>query len=123
MVDPEIHRLLLINYIESKAVFRRAHRRTCDKYLISLNNEIDRAAEVDSATFWKIIKMPRAKKGNSIGNEMKFNDVIYRDSTSITREWGLYFKELYTPSDNTNYDSDFYDFLTKHMNDINATVF
>ena len=60
---------------------------------------------------------------SAVGNEMKFHDINYRDSKSITREWGLYFKELYTPSNNPNYDSAFYDFLTKHMNDVNTTVF
>ena len=52
-------------YKDAKALFRKTHRRACDQFLISLNSEIDKASEVDSSTFWKIVKMRSNKRTNA----------------------------------------------------------
>ena len=40
-------------YKSAKTLFRAHHRRCAEKYLTELNMEIDNAAEIDSAVFWK----------------------------------------------------------------------
>ena len=110
------------NYKSAKCAFRRCHRRATDNYLIKLNVEIDKASELDSSTFWKIIKM-RNSKGKQPGCEMKFNDISLRDSKSITREWGNYFETLYTPSINTNYDANFFNSVSSNMKTLIQSLF
>ena len=96
------------DYKMAKRTFRRCHRSAVNKYFVTLNCEIDDASEVDSATFWKIIKMKNSK-GKQPGCEMKFNNESLRDSRSIAHAWGNYFEKLYSPSFNQDYDANFYE--------------
>ena len=90
----------------AKCTFRRCHRLAVNNYLVTLNRVIDDASELDSASFWKIIKM-KNNKGKQTGCEMKFNNESLRVSKSIAHAWGNYFENLYSPSFNQNYDSFF----------------
>ena len=43
------------SYKQAKRVFRQYHRKCAENYLKSLNEEIDRAAEINCDYFWKFI--------------------------------------------------------------------
>ena len=58
-----------IAYKAAKNTFRNCHRQATENYLILLNAEIDRSAELDSTTFWKLFKMRKNKTCVSAGNE------------------------------------------------------
>ena len=66
-------------YKEAKNIFRNYHRQATENYLIPLNQEIDESAELDSSTFWKLLKLRKTKSCTTAGNEIKFNDTIVRD--------------------------------------------
>ena len=57
-------------YKAAKNTFRNCNRQATENYLISLNEEIDRSAELDSATFWKLLKM---RKNKTTVNDVNFN--------------------------------------------------
>ena len=110
------------NYNMAKRTFRRCHRSAVNTYLVTLNREIDDASELDSATFWKIIKM-KNNKGKQPGCEIKFNNESLRDSKSISHAWGNYFENLYLPSSNPNYDANFYDIVSNDMKTLIQRLF
>ena len=68
-------------YKEAKRLFRRKHRFYAEQYLSSLNEELDRAVDVDPETFWKFIN---------------FNGSAYRCPKEIVQQWGYFFKDIYT---------------------------
>ena len=78
--------------------FRKLHRVKVEQFLDGLNAEIDQAAEIDSAYFWKLVNQRKRSSNSSPGCEIKFNGVTYRDSKAKAEQWGSYFKEIYTPS-------------------------
>ena len=90
--------------------------------MISLNQEIDESAELDSSTFWNLLKLRKTKSCTTTGNEIKFNDTIVRDPIEIVSQWGLYFKKLYSPSDTRNYDNVFKDKISEHIKCSNKKI-
>ena len=110
-------------YKHAKNKFRNCHRQAAENYLVTLNQEIDESAEVDSSTFWKLLKLRKPKSCTSAGNEIKFDDTIIRDPVEIVSHWGSYFKKLYTPSDNIDYDNVFKDNVSEHIKRLNNKLF
>ena len=90
-------------YKIAKSKFRKLHRYHAQLYLNKLDEEIDRTAEIDQTQFWKLINKRRKSKSQT-GAEIKFNGVVYRDQSCITNQWQKYFQNLYTPSNNCNYN-------------------
>ena len=78
-------------YKQSKRIFRQYHRKCAENHLKSLNVEIDRAAEVNSEYFWKLVNRRKNSNTNNIGCELKFQNRVCRDSEEICNEWGNYF--------------------------------
>ncbi|MCG8048280.1 MAG: reverse transcriptase family protein, partial [Candidatus Thiodiazotropha endolucinida] len=95
------------NYKRSKAIFRSYHRKCAQNYLYELNNEIDKAAEIDSAYFWKKINYRRKLSISHAGNEIEFNGRIRRDPEDIANGWGEYFQQLYSDTERQHFDSSF----------------
>ena len=112
-----------VAYKFAKNIFRNSHRQAAENYLITLNQEIDDSAELDSSTFWKLLKLRKPKSCTSAGNEMKFNNTITRDPVEIVSHWGSYFKELYTPSENINYDNVFKENVSEYIQSLNNKLF
>ena len=108
---------------DAKNIFRKCHRQSVENYLVTLNQEIDESAELDSSTFWKLLKLRKPKSCTSAGNEMKFNNTITRDPVEIVSHWGSYFKELYTPSENINYDNVFKENVSEYIRSLNNKLF
>ena len=59
------------------------------KIQIELNIEIDQAAELDSALFWKKVNSRRNIFCTNAGSEIKFGDSVCRDPESIVSGWGI----------------------------------
>ena len=91
-------------YKEAKRIFRQYHRKCAENYLKNLNDEIDRAAEVKSEYFWKLVNK-RKSKANIMDSEIKFGTNTCRDPDQICNQWSLYFGSLYKAADEDNHDS------------------
>ena len=74
-------------YKDAKRSFRSLHRKCAEKYLTELNTEIDNAAELDSAFFWKKINGRRKYLTANAGSEIEFNGRICRDPAQIATGW------------------------------------
>ena len=96
------------NYKENKRIFRHKMRLAANEYEINEYERIDKLAEVDQKGFWKIMNSKRSKKQNlNSTNEMKFNDVMEKDPDKILNGWCEYFRNLYSFSNDNNFDDDF----------------
>ena len=102
-------------YKETKRIFRQYHRHCSENYLKSLNEEIDNAAGLDSRYFWKLVNTRRKNSTSNVGAELRFNGKIFRDSQNICDQWGHYFSELYSHSENENFDTTNYDYVTERV--------
>ena len=74
-------------------------------FCTELNIDIDQAAEVDSALFWKRINSRRKFSSVEAGCEMKFCTTNCRDLEQIASGWGNYFRDLYADTEGPHYDS------------------
>lgn len=106
------------SYKNAKRVFRRVHRHTVENHLRQLHDEIDKLAEVDSGMFWREVNRRRKKTASQAGSEIKFNGRVIRDPQNIANEWGKYFRELYTPSQNVAFDSSFKSSICNELENI-----
>ena len=91
-------------YKHAKCEFRKLHRKAVAMYLKELDEQINAAAEIDSKQFWRLIKSKRSKSTTSMSAEIKFDGVTYRDPQEINKQWGNYFKNLYTPDEDESFD-------------------
>ncbi|WAR26033.1 hypothetical protein MAR_011737 [Mya arenaria] len=75
----------------------RLHRNSVNQYLIKLDQELDRKAEVNSEDFWSLVKRRRSSKKNLVGAGLNFDGTVFRDPSVITGKWAEYIQDLYTP--------------------------
>ena len=94
-------------YKTAKTLFRAHHRRCAENYLTELNMEIDKAAEIDSAVFWKKVNNRRKMSHTSAGSALNFNGNVCRDPSEIVDGWGQYFSNLYSDTHRDHYDVEF----------------
>ena len=94
-------------YKNSKREFRRCHRKYANKYLQNQIDQIDKAAEVDSSLFWRMINARQKKSNSAPGLKLIFNDRHCNTSTEINNEWAKYFAKLYTPTQAAHFDDAF----------------
>ena len=59
-------------YKLTKGLFRAYHRKCAEKFLTELDSDIDQAAEVGSAVFWKKVNNRRNFSCTNAGSEIKF---------------------------------------------------
>ena len=104
-------------YKSAKYLFRVHHRRCADT---ELNIDIDQAAEVDSALFWKKINSRRKFSSVEAGCEMKFGTTNCRDLEQIASGWGNYFRDLYADTEGPHYDSNLKQELESRVRHIKA---
>ena len=91
-------------YKRAKSLFRSQHRKCAENYLSSLNAEIDKIAEIDSAYFWKKINGRRKMSLACTGSEIEFKGHICRDPEEITLGWGEYFRDMYSDTERMHFD-------------------
>ena len=94
-------------YKHAKRQFRYQHRKCAENYLNELNKDIDDAAELDSAFFWKKINRKRKGSTSSAGAEVEFKGQVCRDPQQIATGWGEYFETLYADTERSHYDTEF----------------
>ncbi|XP_053395834.1 uncharacterized protein LOC128555985 [Mercenaria mercenaria] len=100
---PKTGNVLFSEYKQAKKKFRKVHRLNVQKFLEMQNDELDKSAEIDHDLFWRIVNSKRKGKGTKAGCEIQFNNIVYRDPVDITKQWKLYFEDLYQPTDNPNF--------------------
>ncbi|MES9879927.1 MAG: reverse transcriptase domain-containing protein, partial [Sedimenticola sp.] len=89
------------NYKEAKRRFRSYHRKCIEGYISQLDADIDTAAEMNSAQFWKLYNTRRKSSCNAAGSEINFNGQVLRDPEQIANGWGTFFAELYSVAEET----------------------
>ena len=102
---------LNVSYRQHKAAkcdFRRLHRKVVFEYLKSLNDDIDRSAEIHSCSFWKLVNARRKGNRSNIGAEIKFDNEVIRDRDQLTDNWCNHFKRVYMPSTDSKFDQSWY---------------
>ena len=108
------------SYAEYKAMkrdFRRIHRNQIELFLTSLDADIERKAGDNSKLFWKMVNS-RRNKTSAAGPGIRFGETIYRDQKEITEQWSRYFQDLYSPSDNPRYNSQWKATVEAHVNSV-----
>ena len=65
-----------MSYKQAKRKFRQLHRKCAANYLQKLNDDIDRAAELNSTDFWKLINSRKNKCNSSAGVELEFGGTV-----------------------------------------------
>ena len=95
------------DYKNAKRLFRAQHPKCAEAFLTELNLEIDQAAELDSAVFWKKVNSRRKLSHINAGAEIKFGSNVCRDPKEIAKGWGHYFRDLYSDTERSHYDARF----------------
>ena len=106
-------------YKAAKRDFRRKHRQCSKNFMKSQMDEIDKLAEIDSQLFWRHVNSRRKNTLTRPGSDMIFEGESVCGSREITEGWANYFKILYTPSEHSEFDSDFRDTVVNHNHDSN----
>ena len=110
-------------YKDAKRVFRQYHRVCSENYIKSLNEEIDKAAGLDSRYFWNLVNKRRTKSSGNIGAEVRFNGRVYRDSQQICDQWKQYFHQLHSSTESDNFDNVHYDNVTARVDELKRQSF
>ena len=110
-------------YKNVKCQFRSQHRKCAEKYLNDLNKDIDEAAELDCAFFWKKVNKKRKGSTSSAGSEVEFSKGhVCRDPQQIAKGWGEYFQRLYADTERDHYDEEFKTQVDLQVDDIMAEL-
>ena len=106
-------------YKDAKRIFRQYHRRCAQNHLKTLNDEIDKAAGLDSRYFWKLVNARRNKSSSNVGAEIKFHGQIFRDSQELCNQWRHYLSELYSSDgDAEKFDSAHFQYVTERVREL-----
>ena len=62
-------------------------------------------SELDQTMFWKVVKSKKKDRNKKVC-EIKFNDVKVTSTDDILRGWCEYFSDLYSVSENKDFDSE-----------------
>jgi hypothetical protein len=52
-----------------------------------------------------MVNLRRKNINSSAGAGIKFNGDVYRDQQELTEQWAINFQDLYTPTENPEYDN------------------
>ena len=105
------------DYVEYKAVkkeFQSEVNKAKKLYELRQIEEINTSNEIDQAYFWKIVS--KKKKTQSRIHPIKLkNGTLLTDPVDIRNAWKDYFKKLFAPSENKNFDNDFKTFVEEQI--------
>lgn len=102
----------------AKHEFRSWHRYYMIKFMNEQDAVIDQTAKLDNNLFWKMIYTCRKTSSSSAGSEIRFDGV-----SSITGQWQNYFSDLYSPRNDTEFDTNWKSHVKRTINHINDTCF
>ena len=83
-------------YRAAKTLFRTHHCKCAENYLMELNIEIDKAAEIDSAVFWKKVNNRQKASHSSAGSEINLSGNVCHDPSETVHGWGQYLSKLFS---------------------------
>lgn len=106
-------------YKAAKRNFRRKHRQCSENFMKSQIDEIDKMAEIDSQLFWRHVNSRRKNTLTRPGSDMIFEGERVCGSREITDGWANYFKALYTPSEHSEFESEFRDTFVNYNHESN----
>lgn len=69
-----------------------------------------------------MVNARRKASANRSGSEIIFNGKHFNTSAEITTEWGKYFKDLYSPTNNDYFDNSFDTLVSSEMNQIDRVL-
>ncbi|XP_060067316.1 uncharacterized protein LOC132547560 [Ylistrum balloti] len=95
-------------YKDAKRKFRRKRRQLSENHLITLNSDIEEAADINQKSFWSLVRS-RAGGGSrgSAGAEVMFGNQTVRDPAALALHWGEYFSGIYSHYTDRLFDNDF----------------
>ena len=94
-------------YKSAKRAFRRHLRIKYSDYEREENERIDQLAEMDQKGFWKVVNARKAWARVAQGSEIKFDSQTLKDPDSTVDGWKNYFAQLYSQSENADFDKTF----------------
>jgi hypothetical protein len=95
-------------YKDAKRQFRCEHRKAANRYIDDLQREVDRCAEVDHRSFYKLVNTKRKKSTARAGCEIQFGNETCRDPLDIADKWGDHFQSLYSHKTLPDFNEDHY---------------
>ena len=109
-------------YKNAKCQFRSQHRKCAENYLNDLNKDINEAAELDSAFFWKKINMKLKGSTSSAVSEVEFlkgHVCRYPQQIAAGGGWGGggYFQNLHADTERNRYDAEFKNQIDSQVDD------
>ena len=69
-------------------------------------DELNKSASCDMRLFWRLIRKRQNKRSDVI-NEIPCNDKTIRDPTEIAHAFHMYYKDVFTPKVDEQFDKDF----------------
>lgn len=91
-------------YKSLKSEFRKCHRRHVEGYLASLDTKLEKEAGSNHVQFWRDFNARRKAKNLDSSAGIIFNGITHRGRDSLTDQWALYFKNLYSYSNSETFD-------------------
>ena len=107
--------VLFINYKNSKKLFAKTLRRLSRSYEEEKVDKVIKSAEIDSTSFWKILKRETSGPNVKVQSIKNANDVTVHDIDDILNVWQSYFSDLCTPKHCPDYDSRHFESVTENV--------
>jgi len=95
---------LFLEYKECKTKFRKAQKKAVLIYEQTNLDEITKSEEMNSRYFWYLVNKTKGKGSNKCPIKLSTGEVI-TDEGDIREVWGQYFKNLYSTSEDENFDA------------------
>ena len=74
-------------------------------------------ATTDTVNFWKSLKSRKTSRKAVAGAGIVFNGEVCRGREELVEQWGLYFKDLYVPSESPDFDSEWKQVVESTVNE------
>ena len=75
-----------------------------------------------SLHFWRLVNARRKNWNTNPSKELIFHGDTLNSTSDINREWGYYFRDLYTPRQNAHFDTHFFDLVTQEVTHIKSNL-
>ena len=103
-------------YKKTKRDFRREQRRHEEEYELRSMKEIESAGDLNTSYFWHLVNKARKTQGKRV-TPLKMDDGSFlMDHKDIRQAWAMYYKDLFTVSENPMYDDAFRDSIKRELN-------
>ena len=101
-----LYRELYAKYKRAKDLFRSAQRKASEEYINNSIKEMENAAGCNLRMFWQLVKKKKSKPNDSC-IEIIINDQILASPYLVLGAFENFYKEVYTPKNDYQFDEDF----------------